>query len=152
MPDAFAITALDVCEKQMAYRMIKRLKGGGYLLGDGHYDASWLYDVCKYHEHVLVSPRAKPSTGIGHHYQSPQRLRSIQLLEPPGEINDFGPSLYRSRTGIERQFSQLTCFGGGLAGLPSWVRRIWRVRNWVWAKLLINAARIRSKGLARNDA
>lgn len=143
MPDAFVITVLDVCEKQMAHRMIKRVKGCGYLLGDGHYDASWLYDVCKYYDHVLVSPRAKPGTGIGHHYQSPQRLRSIQLLEPPAGINEFGPSLYGNRTGIERQFSQLVCFGGGLAALPSWVRRIWRVRNWVWAKLLINAARIR---------
>src|ERR1700683_1138345 len=107
MPDAFAITTLDVCEKQMARRMIKRVKGCGYLLGDGHYDASWLYDLCKYHGHVLVSPRAKPGTGIGHHYLSPQRLRSIQLLEPPVSVNEFGPSLYRNRTGIERQFSQM---------------------------------------------
>ena len=146
MPDAVAITPLDVCEKQMARRMIKRVEGCGYLLGDGHYDASWLYDVCKHHHHVLVSPRAKPGTGIGHHYQSPHRLRSIQLLEPPADLNEFGPTLYRHRTEIERQFSQLTCFGGGLTSLPSWVRRIWRVRNWVWAKLLINAARIRIQG------
>src|SRR5580658_10158486 len=143
MPYAFAITALNVCEKQMACRMIKRVKGCGYLLADGHYDASWLYDLCRHHNHVLVSPRPKPGTGIGHHYQSPQRLRSIQLLEPPTGINRFGASLYRNRTLIERQFSQMTCFGGGLSPLPSWVRRIWRVRNWVWAKLLINAARIR---------
>jgi hypothetical protein len=143
MPDAWAITALDVCEKQMARRMIQRVKGCGYLLADGHYDASWLYDVCKHHGHVLLSPRAKPGTGIGHHYHSPQRQRSIQLLEPPAGINEFGPSLYRRRPEIERQFSQMTCFGGGLTSLPSWVRRIWRVRNWVWAKLLINAARIR---------
>jgi hypothetical protein len=143
MPDAFAITSLDVCEKQMAARMIKRVKGCGYLLGDGHYDASWLYDLCRYHNHLLVSPRPKPGTGIGHHYQSPQRLRSIQLLEPPADINPFGPSLYRNRTEVERQFSQMTCFGCGLGPLPSWVRRIWRVRAWVSAKLLINAARIR---------
>jgi hypothetical protein len=143
LPDAFAITSLDVCEKQMAARMIKRLKGGGYLLADGHYDASWLYDFCKYHNHQLVSPRAKPGTGIGHHYQSSERIRSIELLEPPAKINPFGPSLYDRRTDIERDFSQLTCFGAGLGPLPSWVRRIWRVRNWVWAKLLINAARIR---------
>jgi hypothetical protein len=143
MPDAFVITPLNACEKKMAARMIRRVQGGGYLLGDGHYDASWLHDVCRYHDHLLVSPRAKPGTGIGHHYQSPQRLRSIQLLEPPAGINAFGPSLYRNRSGIERQFSQLTCFGGGLTTLPSWVRRIWRVRNWARAKLLINAARIR---------
>jgi Transposase DDE domain len=143
MPDAFVITALDVCEKQMAARMIKRVNGCGYLLGDGHYDASWLYDLCRHHNHLLVSPRAKPDTGIGHHYQSPQRLRSIQLLEPPAATNGFGPSLYRQRTQIERDFSQMSCFGGGLAPLPPWVRRIWRVRNWVSAKLIINAARTR---------
>jgi len=143
LPDAFAITPLNVCEKQMAHRMIRRVKGTGYCLGDGHYDASWLFDVCAHHGHQLLCPRAKPGTGIGHHYQSPRRLRSIQLLEPPGGIDGFGPSLYRLRTGVERQFSQMVSFGGGLMALPPWVRRIWRVRNWVWAKLLINGSRIR---------
>jgi Transposase DDE domain len=143
LPDAFAITPLNVCEKQMAHRMIRRLKGAGYCLGDGHYDASWLFDVCAYHGHQLLCPRAKPGAGIGHHYQSPRRLRSIQLLEPPGGIDDFGPSLYSLRTDAERQFSQMVSFGGGLMALPPWVRRIWRVRNWVWAKLLINGSRIR---------
>lgn len=143
MPDTFVITALDRCEKQMAGRMIKRVSGCGYLLGDGHYDASWLYDLCRHHQHWLISPRAKPYTGLGHHYQSPQRLRAIQLLEPVAGSNDFGPSLYCHRTGIERGFSQMCCFGGGMTSLPPWVRRIWRVRRWVVGKLLINAARIR---------
>jgi hypothetical protein len=143
LPDAFAITPLNVCEKQMAARLIRRVKGTGYCLGDGHYDASWLYDVCAHQGHQLLSPRAKPGTGIGHHYQSPLRLRAIDLLEPPGAINPFGPSLYAMRTDIERDFAHLSSFGGGLAALPAWVRRIWRVRNWVWAKLLINASRIR---------
>jgi hypothetical protein len=143
MPDAFVITPLNVCEKRMALRMIPRVGGNGYLLGDAHYNASWLFDGCRHHGHLLVCPRVKPHTGIGHHYQSSQRLRSIELTEPPGGSNRFGPSLYRLRGDIERQFAQLVSFGGGLAALPSWVRRIWRVRNWVWAKLLINAARIR---------
>jgi hypothetical protein len=143
MPDAFAITPLDRCEKRMAYRMIKRVDGTGYLLADAHFDASWLYDGCRYYHHQLLCPRAKPHTGLGHHYQSPDRLRAIQMLESPARVNDFGPKLYQRRTTIERDFSQLVCFGGGLAALPSWVRRIWRVRRWVTAKLLINAARIR---------
>jgi hypothetical protein len=51
MPDAsFAVTPLDACEKQLASRLAKRLGGGGgtaggYLLGDAHYDASWLFDA-----------------------------------------------------------------------------------------------------------
>jgi hypothetical protein len=143
MPDAFVITPLDVCEKRMAFRMIKRVSGGGYLLGDSHYNASWLFDGCRQHRHQLVCPRVKPGTGLGHHYQAPDRLRAIDLLEPPGGLNEYGPSLYARRPAIERQLGNLVCFGGGLAALPSWVRRIWRVRQWVWAKLLINAARIR---------
>ena len=82
-------------------------------------------------------------TGLGHHYQSPDRLRAIELLEPLAALNDFGPSLYRLRTDVERRFSQRVSFGGGLACLPPWVRRIWRVRYWVWGKLLVNAARVR---------
>jgi DDE family transposase len=152
MPDAFVITPLNVCEKQMAFRMIPRIGSGGYLLGDGHYDASWLFDASSHHGHQLLCPRAKPGTGLTHRYVAEDRKRAIQMLEPPGRINDFGPSLYRQRTQIEREFSQLCCFGGGMNGLPPWARRAWRVRRWVWAKLLINAARIRRNRKRRIDA
>jgi len=143
MPDAFAVTTLAASEKDMAARMVGRLGGHGYLLADAHFDASWLFDYCRHHGFQLVCPRAKPGTGTGHHYVSPHRLRAIRMLEPPAGVNTFGPDLYARRTDIERQFSQLVCFGGGLTTLPPWVRRIWRVRNWVMAKLLINAARVR---------
>jgi hypothetical protein len=143
MPDAFAITTLNVCEKRMAARLIRRAPGFGYLLGDAHYDASWLFDDCHAHHHQLVCPRAKPGTGEGHHYISPHRRRAIAMLEVSDAVNRFGHDLYDRRTGIERDFSQLVCFGAGLGALPAWVRRIWRVRHWVMNKLLINAARIR---------
>jgi hypothetical protein len=65
------------------------------------------------------------------------------MLESPARVNSFGGELYARRTGVERDFSGLACFGGGLTTLPPWVRRIRRVRAWVMAKLLINAARIR---------
>ncbi len=143
MPDAFAVTTLNVCEKKMAARMIGRVGGCGYLLGDAHYDASWLFDYCHYYLHQLVCPRAKPGTGLGHHYVSEHRRRAIEMLESPAAVNPFGPRLYDRRTDVEREFSALACTGGGLAALPPWVRRIWRVRAWVTAKLLINAARIR---------
>lgn len=143
LPDAFVITTLNVCEKRMAARMIKRVRGFGYLLGDGHYDASWLFDECHDHNHQLLCPRAKPGTGEGHHYVSPHRRRAIGMLEVPKAVSRFGHDLYDQRTSIERDFSQMVCFGAGLGTLPAWVRRIWRVRHWVMNKLLINAARIR---------
>jgi hypothetical protein len=143
MPDAFAITTLNTCEKRMAARMIGRVGGSGYLLGDAHFDASWLFDHCHEHDYQLVCPRAKPGTGEGHHYVSPHRRRAVAMLEVPRNVSGFGRDLYARRTAIERDFSQLTCFGAGLGPLPAWVRRIWRVRHWVMNKLLINAARIR---------
>jgi hypothetical protein len=143
MPDAFAITTLNVCEKQMARRLIPRVGGFGYLLGDSHYDASWLFDICHGHHHQLVCPRSKPGTAEGHHYVSPHRRRAIGMLETSSSINRFGHDLYAQRTNIERDFSQMACFGAGLGSLPTWVRRIWRVRHWTLNKLLINAARIR---------
>ena len=143
MPDAFAITTLNVCEKQMAARLLPRVGGYGYLLGDAHYDASWLFDDCHEHDHQLLCPRAKPGTGEGHHYVSPHRRRAIAMLEVPRAVSRFGHDLYDRRTDIERDFSQMVCFGAGLGTLPPWVRRIWRVRHWVMNKLLINAARIR---------
>jgi hypothetical protein len=143
MPDAFVVTGLNVCEKQMAARMVRRVQGTGYLAGDAHYDAGWLFDLCRHHHHQLLCPRAKPGTGLGHHYQSPWRIRSIQMLESPAGLSAFGSRLYQQRTAIERHFSNTTCFGGGLTTLPPWVRRIWRVRHWVHAKLLINAARVK---------
>ena len=143
MPDAFAVTTLNACEKRMAARMIPRVKGFGYLLGDAHYDASWLFDLCRGHDHQLLCPRAKPGAGEGHHYVSPHRRRAIAMLEVPRAVNPFGHELYGRRTDVERDFSGMTCFGAGLGPLPAWVRRIWRVRHWVINKLLINAARIR---------
>jgi hypothetical protein len=143
LPHAFVITPLDRCEKQMCLRLIRRVQGTGYLLADALLNASWLFDGCRQHGHQLVCPRVKPETGLGHRYQSPDRLRAIAMLEPPANLNDFGQSLYRCRTAIEREFAGITGFGGGLMSLPPWVRRIGRVRRWVIGKLLINAARIR---------
>lgn len=145
MPEQWALTPLDVCERRVARRMIKRLTGGGYLLGDAYFDASDLYDRAAHANHRLIAPRRKPGTGLGHCYQSPHRLRSIETTEPPAGVSDFGRSLRCDRVQIERDFGNLTSSGGGLAGLPAWARRIWRVRAWVHGKLLVNAARIRCR-------
>lgn len=143
MPERWALTPLDVDERHMARRMIKGLEGTGYLLRDGLYDASDLFDRSAAVNHQMAGPRRMPGTGLGHCYQSPHRIRAIEMMEPPAGVNCFGQQLYRGRLQAERNFGNLVCFGGGLQCLPPWVRRIWRVRNWVYGKLLINAARVR---------
>lgn len=147
MPEQWAVTPLNVCEKRMARRMIKRVTGGGYLLADALFDDSNLHDHCAHANHQLVAPRRASSRGkgLGHCYHSPHRLRCIDITEPPANVNRFGRALHNNRRQIERDFGNLCGFGGGLSGLPAWVRRIWRVRSWVHGKLLINAARIRCR-------
>jgi len=67
----------------------------------------------------------------------------VDLLESGGY-----EKFRQQRTQIERNFGNWTSFGGGLSPLPSWVRRLDRVRLWIQAKLLINAQRIQQKRLA----
>jgi hypothetical protein len=140
LPETWEVTPLNVSEKQVADRLIGQLHGGGYLLADGEYDASYLYDRAFAQGYQLLAPfRQAKHPGCGKHYQSPHRLHSIDLMQ-----HEYGQSLYQLRTQIERAFGNATAFGGGLGSLPAWVRGLQRVRTWVWAKLLINAARIRS--------
>jgi hypothetical protein len=138
MPEAWDVTPLNGREKAVAKGLMSQLSYGGYLLADGNYDVSYLYDDSYVRGYQLVAPyRKAKQPGSGKHYQSPHRLRSIQILQ-----SDFGKALYRARAAIERCFGNATSFGGGLAGLPAWVRGLDRVRTWVWAKLLINGVRI----------
>lgn len=138
LPETWELTPLNTSEKVIARRLIPQLSAGGYLLADGNYDANALFNLAHEHGYQLLTPLPRgKNPGGGHHYQSPSRLRSIALMK-----SVFGERLYRTRTAIERSFGNATSFAGGLAPLPAWVRGIDRVRTWVWAKLLINAARI----------
>jgi hypothetical protein len=144
MPLAWSVQPLNVSEVAMARRLIPTLAGEGYLLADCNYDRNPLYDLAAASGHQLLAPRKMPGTGLGSRRHSPHRIRSVHLLEwAPGR---FGPALYQTRTSIERQFGGLVSFGGGLQSLPPWVRSLPRVRLFVHAKLLINAARLRRLG------
>lgn len=141
VPEAWDVTPLNANEKAVAEALVGQLGYGGYLLGDGNYDASYVYDAAFGRGYQLVAPyRKAENPGCGKHYQSPHRLRSIAILQ-----GDFGRALYRARSAVERSFGNATTFAGGLGPLPAWVRGLARVRTWVWAKLLINAVRIRQR-------
>lgn len=136
LPLAWGLAPMNTSEKRMARQLIPTLLGGGYLLADPEYDCNDLYDLAHAADHQLFAPKRQKQHGLGHRPQSPYRLRSIELMK-----TEFGKKLYRFRRQIERSFGNLVSFGGGLTCLPPWVRRFPRVRNWVHAKLLINAAR-----------
>jgi Transposase DDE domain len=143
MPLAWRIGAMNTSEQSMAQQMIPELQGRtGYLLGDKLYDINKLYDAAQAVAHQLVADRKRPRAGLGHRKHSPARLRAIELLR-----GSFGRALYHERDHIERNFGGLTNFGGGLTPLPNWVRRLTRVRQWIHAKLIVNALRLQSLSL-----
>jgi IS5 family transposase len=149
LPEAWAVTPMNTSEITVAKRLLPQWDYGGYLLADGNYDGNELFDLAWEGGYQLLTPAPGWGTGRGHRYHSPHRWRSIHLMRHTA----FGPSVYRCRIAIEQAYGNAASFGGGLSPLPAWVRGLDRVRTWVWAKLLINAARIlRNKHLrtARN--
>ena len=143
LPEAWEVAPLNEHEIKVAGRLFGQLPGG-YAVADANYDATALFDRAAACGYQLVAEQVDNNPGTGHHSQSPHRLRCIALLGTP-----FGRELFALRAGIERAFGNATAFAGGLGPLPAWVRRRHRVEQWVWAKLLINAARIRYRqGLA----
>jgi len=137
-PCEWDVEPLNAAEPTVGARLVGRLpRGAGYLLGDSAYDSNPLYEMTTFGGRQLLAPRKRPNTGLGHCRQTPGRLRSIELLEGPGE---FGRTLHFERDDIERRFGRLTNHAAGLAPLPNWVRRLDRVRLWVQLKLLIHAA------------
>ena len=135
---AWQVHPMNTAEAKVAVELVSQLSGVGYLLGDANYDANPLHVAAHARGHQLLAPRRSPGTGLGHHRVSPQRVRSIEMLEG---VSDFGRSVFQYRRQIEGRFGNLCSFGGGLTCLPPWVRRLHRVRLFVAAKLLIRAAR-----------
>ena len=136
VPLAFEVRPANRSESSEADRLIPHLGGCGYLVGDAIFDCNRLYDLAMAHGHQLIAPPKRAGKGPGHHRRSPNRRRGLDLLARP-----FGRAVYAARSAIERDFGHLTSFGGGLNGLPSWVRRSGRVGMWVEAKLIINGVR-----------
>jgi hypothetical protein len=143
VPDAVMVGPLNASDPSCAVNLIDQLAQGdsqasGYLLADTTHDTNPLHQYAAAHAFQLLTPRKKPGTELGHRDHSLARLRSIELLEGPGQ---FGKSLYHHRGEIERDLAHLCSFGGGLQSLPSWVRHPARVVRWVIAKLIINGLR-----------
>jgi len=126
------IYPMNYNEEVAARELISHIEPEGYLIGDGAYDKNSLYEIagCKSIRHFAVK-RYKKSKGIGHHRHSQYRLQALARLE-----SDFVQRLIDYRDNIERMFAQLTNFACGLKPLPSWVRGLFRVENWVRAKMI----------------
>jgi Transposase DDE domain len=136
---AWRVAPMNKDERVMAERLVKAAPPEvlGYVLGDANYDSNPLHRVCDERgELQLVTPRRYgPGKGTGHRQQTAGRRRSMAITESPCPA--FAEQLKRDRAEVERQFGNLTNWGGGLTCLPAWVRTHRRVRRWVQAKLVL---------------
>lgn len=136
---AWRVAPMNTDERVMAQRLIKAAPPEviGYVAADSNYDSNKLHQACDERGDLqLVTPRRYgPGHGTGHRKQAAGRLRSIAMTETP--FLDFGGQLLVDRAEVERQFGNLTNWGGGLACRPAWVRTHRRVRRWVQAKLVL---------------
>jgi hypothetical protein len=136
---AWRLAPMNKDERVMAERLLRTAPPTvlGYVLGDANYDSNPLHRVGDERGNVqLVTPRRYgPDKGTGHRKLTAGRLRSIALTESP--FPAFAQQLGRDRTAVERQFGNLTNWGGGLSSLPAWVRTHRRVHRWVQAKLIL---------------
>jgi hypothetical protein len=139
LPSRWQIEPMNVGDAAAARTLLADLPGTGYVVGDKQYDSNRLHETAA-PTHQLVTPQQRPGRALGHRPHHPGRLWSLELTARP-----FGKALLKHRGQIERDFSQLCSFGAGLGPLPSWVRGLRRVTQWVLAKLLINAVRIISR-------
>lgn len=131
------LAPMNVDERKMAKRMLRRASIAGYVVADANYDSNELHATCdeRGNLQMVVPRRYGPGRGHGHRPQTPGRLRSKEILENPNP--EFGTALLAQRGDVERYFAHLTNWGGGLSHLPPWARGHRRVYRWVQAKLII---------------
>ena len=139
---AFCVRPLNEHEVPVTEReLVESIPAGALVMADGNYDSDHLYRVVAQRGARLFTPLK------GQRARHPRTLATMSLARRAvhslwGQREELCWQAYRERTQIERIFSALTCFAGGLAPLPSWVRRLERVTRWVTAKIAIYHARL----------
>lgn len=138
---AFSVCPMNEAEPRISREQLtQHIPPGVLVLADGNYDSKHLYTAVRERQSWLFAPvKRVPRTDAALRNTTPERREAIEIWEQHPRL---AKKVYGLRGAIERIFSHLSCFGGGLAPLPAWVRRIDRVRLWVTAKIAIYHARL----------
>ena len=137
----FAVRSLNEGEAKVARELTEHIPPASLVLADANYDSRHLYATIAEGGSQLLTPlkgRSKDQKNL-------KRMGMGRRIAITGweRFPEACTVLLRMRNQIERIFSTLTGFGGGLTTLPPWVRRIDRVTRWVTAKIVIYHARLR---------
>ena len=98
------------------------------VFADGSYDSKTVHRELDRYGIQLIAPVRFGRVG---RRRDPFRLRALQYLNSPR-----GKHQFKKRNAIEQFFGALKSWSLGLQGLPSWVRRLHRVRLWITCKLI----------------
>jgi hypothetical protein len=144
------LSSLHVAEQSVAMEFItENPTPGCMLLADSNYDSAPLYKATsKAGISYLTYLKGQKQIKNGKHH--PVTLRQMGAARREAvEAWQQKPALCQfvldMREAIERVYSALTCYGGGLGPLPAWVRTLERVRRWVGSKIIFYHLRLRSR-------
>lgn len=129
----FRITPLNVYEGYPLIEMAPELQPNiKRVFADGNYDSSRIHKALQSTGIQLIAPVKLGRVG---RRADPGRIASHRYLNSPR-----GKHHFKKRDNIERLFGNLKSLSFGLQGLPSWVRRLHRVKIWITAKLIFYLA------------
>lgn len=137
----FCVRPMNEAEPRISREvLLPQLRSGLVVIGDGNYDSKHLYEIVRERgSWFFAPPKKQPQKRTSWQRTNPARREAVEVWEQKPHL---ARRVYKLRTEIERIFSRLSCFGGGLAPLPAWVRRLDRVTLWVTAKIAIYHARL----------
>jgi hypothetical protein len=137
----FAVRPMNEAEPRVSREHIMPyLPAGVLVIGDGNYDSKFLYQIASERGSWFFAPPKKaPQQRRSWRRTNEARREAVEVWEQRPRL---ARAVYKLRSEIERVFSRLSCFGGGLAPLPAWVRRLDRVTLWVTAKIALYHARL----------
>lgn len=138
---AFRVHPMNAAEPRVTREeLVTHVPPGLIVLADGNYDSRFLYQAIEERGSRFFTPQKKNARSEAAIRKTvPARRAAIEYWRDHPRL---ARRLYRLRGKIERIFSALTTFGGGLGPLPTWVRRMERVERWITAKLAIYHARL----------
>ena len=136
----FRVLPMNCGEPNTARALTDLIPSGSVVLADANYDSGKLYQAVEDRHSQLLTPlKGMVASASQLRRMLTARKRAMQWWQRFGQQCK---ELLKRRYDIERIFSAVCCFGGGLSPLPAWVRGLPRVQRWVSAKLIFYHARL----------
>lgn len=151
----WSVMPLNVAEQPVAEALIEQvqeLSVRSLVLADQNYDTHDLHKAVDGRGgRLLVQPKGKvgPRHPVTMRQMGAARRELIAVQEHQPVLLRL---VLRERIHAEGTLGNLVSYGGGLTGLPAWVRRLPRVRRWVGGKIILYHARLRARALRKTSA